>query len=87
VEEEIKDKNKFEERVRKSLKEKDEVENIMQKTKETFQKLYKSNPKVPIVVEATMEEQVLKIKEVIKGFRSQIEELQLWSAPGTPLEV
>jgi hypothetical protein len=42
--------------------------------------------KVPIVVEATMEEQVLKIGEVIKGFPTRIEDLQLRSTPGTPPE-
>jgi hypothetical protein len=31
-----------------------------------------------------MEEQVLKIDEVIKDFRVNIEDLQLWSMPGIP---
>jgi hypothetical protein len=67
--------------VKKYLKEKDKVEGIVQKTQTTVQKLYKAIPEVPIVVEATMEEQVLKIGEVIKGFRVQIEDLKLWSMP------
>lgn len=50
------------------------------------QKLYKEMLEVPIVVEATMEEQVLKIGEFIKGFQSKIEDLQLWSTLGTPPE-
>jgi hypothetical protein len=36
----------------------------------SFQKLYKTIPEVPIVVEAIMEEQVLNISEVIKGFKA-----------------
>jgi cell fate (sporulation/competence/biofilm development) regulator YmcA (YheA/YmcA/DUF963 family) len=39
-----------------------------QKTQATVQKLYKEIPEVPLVVEATMEEQVQMIGEVIKGF-------------------
>jgi hypothetical protein len=42
---------------------------MVQKTQAVIQKLYKEMPEVPIVVEATMEEQVLKIGEVIKGFQ------------------
>jgi hypothetical protein len=38
------------------------------KTQEIVQKLYKDIPKVPLVVEATMEEKVQMISEVIKGF-------------------
>jgi hypothetical protein len=34
-------------------------------------KLYKELPEVPLVVEATMEEQLLNIGEVIKGFISK----------------
>jgi hypothetical protein len=68
VEEVMKDKNEAKERVNKSLKEKDEDESIVQKTQAVVHKLYKEIPEVPIVVEATMEEQVLKINEVIKGF-------------------
>jgi hypothetical protein len=83
----MKEKIEVEERVKKSLKEKDKAEGIAHKTQEVVQKLYKAIPEVPIVVEDTMEEQVLKIDEVIKGFRVQIEDLQLWSIPGMPLEV
>jgi hypothetical protein len=68
VEEVMKYKNKVEERVNKSLKEKDEAEIMAQKTQATVQKLYKEILGSPIVVEATMEEQVLNIGEVIKGF-------------------
>jgi seryl-tRNA synthetase len=87
VKEVLKDKTEVEERVKKSLKEKDEVEAIAQKTQATVQKLYKAIPEVPIVVKATMEEQVLNIGEVIKGFREHIQDLQLRSMPGTPPEV
>jgi hypothetical protein len=43
------DKSEVEERVKKSLKEKDEVEGIVQKIQATVQKLYKEIPEVPIV--------------------------------------
>jgi translation initiation factor IF-2 len=66
VEEVLKDKTEAEERVRKSLKEKDEVETIAQKTQEVVQKLYKAIPEVPIVVEATMEEQVLNMVKSLR---------------------
>jgi hypothetical protein len=39
--------------------------------------LYKEISKVPLVVEAIMEEQVSRIGEVIKGFCRRIEELQI----------
>jgi hypothetical protein len=61
VEEVKKEKNEVEERARKSQKEKYEAESMVQKTQAIFHKLYKEMPKVLIVVEATMEEQVLKI--------------------------
>jgi hypothetical protein len=59
----------------------------MQKIQEAVQNLYKEIPEFPIVVEATMEEQVLNIGEVIKGLREQIQDLQLRNMPGTPLEM
>jgi hypothetical protein len=59
---------------------------MAQKTQVVIQKLYKEIPEVPIVVEATMEEKVLKIGEVIKGLCMRIEDLQLRSTPGTPPE-
>jgi hypothetical protein len=37
----------------------------------TCPKLYKQVPEVPLVIEATMEEQLLKIGEVMKGFRER----------------
>jgi hypothetical protein len=46
----MKDKIETKERVNKSLKEKDEVEIIVQKTQESLQKLYKAILEVPIVV-------------------------------------
>jgi hypothetical protein len=64
----LKDKTEAKERVSKSIMEKDGVEHIVQKTQVVVQKLYKEIPEVPIVVEDTMEEQVLNIGEVIKGF-------------------
>jgi hypothetical protein len=39
--------------------------------------LYKVISEVPILVEATMEEKVLKIGDVIKGFYEKIEDLKL----------
>jgi hypothetical protein len=68
VEEVMKDKNQVEERVNKSIKEKDEAEILAHKTQAVIQKLYKAIMEVLIVVEATMEEQVLKIGKVVKGF-------------------
>jgi hypothetical protein len=70
VEEVMKEKNEAEERVKKALKEKDEAKTIAQKTQAPVHKLYKTILEVPIVVEDTMEEKVLDINEVIKGFRS-----------------
>jgi hypothetical protein len=49
--------------------------------------LYKEIPEVPLVVEATMEEQVQMIGEVIKGFQSQIEYFKIRIIPGSPPEV
>jgi len=43
----LKDKTKVEERVRKSLKEKDEAKSITLRTQPVVQKLYMENPKVP----------------------------------------
>jgi exonuclease VII large subunit len=68
VEEALKKKYEVEERVEMTVKEKDEVESMVKKTQATVQKLYKAIPEVPLVVEATMEEQVQMIGEVIKGF-------------------
>jgi seryl-tRNA synthetase len=87
LDEVLKGKNKFEERVKKYLKEKDEVESITQKTQEVVQKIYKEILEVPIVIEATMEEHVLNIGEVIKGFRETIQDLQLMKMLGNPPEV
>jgi hypothetical protein len=50
------------------FKEKDESMSMVKKTQAIVQKLYKEIPEVPLVVEATMEEQVQMIGEVIKGF-------------------
>jgi hypothetical protein len=52
----------------------------------TIQKLYKEIPEVPMIVEATMEEQVSNIGEVIKGFCTKIEDLESCTVPGTPPE-
>jgi len=49
--------------------------------------LYKKVLEVPIVVEATMEEHVLNIDEVINDFQANIEGLQLEIIPRMPLEV
>jgi hypothetical protein len=50
-----------------------------------IQNIYKEIPKVPMVVEATMEEQVSRIGEVIKGF---LPRLKTWNHTmlGNPLE-
>jgi hypothetical protein len=50
---------------------------MAQKTQAIFQNLYKEMAEVLIVVEVTMEENALKIGKVIKGFRLNIEDLQL----------
>jgi len=55
----MKEKNEVEERAKKALKERDEVEIMVQKTQVNVQNLYKEITKVSIVVEATMEEKVL----------------------------
>jgi hypothetical protein len=41
---------------------------------------------MPMVVEATLEEQVSNIKEVIKGFHTRIKDLESCTTPGTPPE-
>ena len=69
-----KENNEVEERARKSLKEKVEIEIMAQMT---IQKLYKEMPEVLIIVEVIMEEHILNIGKVIKGFRSKIENLYL----------
>jgi hypothetical protein len=82
----LKEKNESKEKVEKVLKEKDGAEKMEQQIQTVVQKLYKEIPEVLIVVEATMEEQVLRINEVIKGFRTRIEDLQSCSTSGTPPE-
>jgi hypothetical protein len=54
------------------------------KTQVVVHKLYREKLEVSIVVESTMEEQVLKIGEVIKGFRMKIEDLHLRSTSRMP---
>jgi predicted nucleic acid-binding Zn-ribbon protein len=68
------------------LKEKDEVEQQAEKIQQAIQKLYKDIPEMSMVVEATLEEQVSKIREVIKGFHTRIEDLESHTTPGTPPE-
>jgi hypothetical protein len=60
---------------------------MAQKTQAFVQKLYKEMTEISIVVEATMEEQVLNIGEVSKGFQVNIEDLQLQSTQGMPPKV
>jgi cell fate (sporulation/competence/biofilm development) regulator YmcA (YheA/YmcA/DUF963 family) len=79
LEGEMKENNEAEERARKYLKEKDEAKIMAQKTQAAVQKLYKEIPEVPIVVEANMEEHLLKISEVIKYLCTRIEDLQFCS--------
>jgi hypothetical protein len=52
----------------------------------TIQNIYKEIPEVPMVVQAIMEEQVSIIYEVIKGFHTNIEDLESCTMPGTPPE-
>jgi heterodisulfide reductase subunit B len=64
----LKEKSEVEEKDERILKEKDEVEQQVEKIQQAIQKLYKDILEIPMVVEATLEEQVSKIREVIKGF-------------------
>jgi hypothetical protein len=57
---------------------------LAQKIQATVQNLYKEVPKVPLVVEATVEEKVSKISAVIKGIQNKITKLELCTLPGTP---
>jgi hypothetical protein len=70
----------------KALKEKDEDEQMVKHIQMAIQKMYKEIPEVPIIVEATMEEHVSNIGEVIKGFRSKIEDFESHTVPRTPPE-
>jgi len=72
VEEALKKKYVTEERFDIVVKEKDKVESMAKKTQATIQNLYTTILEVPLVVEATMEEQVQTIGEVIKGLQSLI---------------
>jgi hypothetical protein len=56
---------------------------MAQKIEVVIQNLYKEIPEVPLVVEATMEEHVSIIGEVIKYFHRKIENLQLCTVRGT----
>jgi len=60
IEEVVKSNEGLKERAMKELHEKDEVEAMVQKRQVVVQKLYKQVPKVPLVIEATMEEQLVK---------------------------
>jgi seryl-tRNA synthetase len=86
VERVMKEKNEVEERVETTIKVKEEAKKMAQKTQATIQKMYKEIPKVPLVVEVSMEEQVLRISEVIKGFCIKIEDMQSRTMPGTSPE-
>jgi hypothetical protein len=68
MEEIMKTQESAEERETKSQKEKDDADAMVQRTQVVVQKLYKQVPEVPLVVEATMEEQLLKIGDVMKRF-------------------
>jgi hypothetical protein len=68
MEEILKTQESAEERETKSQKEKDDADAMVQRTQAVVQKLYKQVPEVPLVVEATMEEQLLKIGDVMKRF-------------------
>jgi uncharacterized protein (DUF3084 family) len=87
VEEVKKEKNEVKERARKAQKEKDEAESMAQKTQAVIQKLYKEMPEVSDSSRSYYGREVLKIGKVIKGFQSNIEDLQLQSTPGMPPEV
>jgi hypothetical protein len=60
---------------------------MVQKTQVVVQNLYKQVLEVPLVIKAIMEEQFLKIGEVMKGLRKHIQDMQLKSTLDTPLEV
>ena len=57
---------------------------MVQNTQEVVHKLHKELLEFPLVIEATMEEQLLKIGKVIKGFWEKIHDLQLRSIPEIP---
>jgi len=57
------------------MKEKDNAENMEHHIQMVFQNLYREILEAPIVVEVTMEEQVLNIGKVIKGLCTIIEDL------------
>jgi hypothetical protein len=82
----LKEKGKAEAKADKYLKEKDEVKQLAEKIQATVQSLYKEVPKVPLVVEATVEDQVSNISIIIKGLQNKIIELELRALPGTPPE-
>jgi hypothetical protein len=60
IEEVLKNNEGVEARALKALQEKEEAEAMVQKTQAIVQKLYKKVPEVPLVIEATMEEQFVK---------------------------
>jgi hypothetical protein len=72
MEEIMRVKEGIEEREMKEHKEKEEAEFMVQKMQTNVQNLYKQVAEVPLVIEATMEEQFLKIGEVVKIFREKI---------------
>jgi type IV secretory pathway VirB4 component len=82
----LKEKNEAEEKAEKALKEKEETEKMAQRIQMAILNIYKEIPEVPMVVEAIMKEQLSRINEAIKGFRTKIEDLQSRSMSGIPPE-
>jgi chromosome segregation ATPase len=76
VERMLKEKSEAEEKDEKALKEKDEAEKMAQWIQMVIQNLYKEIPEVPMVVEATMEEQS---QESVKSLKDFAPRLKTWN--------
>jgi hypothetical protein len=68
------------------LQEKDEAEKNIERVKQSIQKIYREILEIPVVIEATIEEQIKKTSEVIQGFCNRIRESGMRATPGTPTE-
>jgi hypothetical protein len=51
-----------------------------------IQELYNNFPKVPMEVDTSLGEQVIKISESIQGFCAKIVDLESFTTPSTPPE-
>jgi hypothetical protein len=77
MEEILKEKKGIEEREMKSQKEKDDSRSYGTEDINHYPTVIQTSTQVPLVIEATMEEQLLNIGEVMKRFREKIKDLQL----------